>query len=536
MTPLSRLKRGVHRIERLHGFWRFAAAFGFGASSALAFAPFSLPFALIIALCGLALLLEGSLAAGKPKLSGFLTGTVFGAGFFAASTLWLANAFLVQAEAFAWMIPVVLPIFFAGMGLFYGLASLFHIVLRQKIPLSGLGKILPLVIGLGLAEWLRGHVFGGFPWNLHAQAMAFHPVALQPLAVLGPYGYGLVISLLMLLPAAALLAPERAVRAGVLFAGLSVLIAAYGSVRIAAGPDGVRSGAHVVLVQPNVAQRDKLDPEKTAAALRRNLEVTALETNRLPAQSTIYAVWPENAYPFLDRIADLPPYLARRLPPDSYLVSGSILERGGAYTNGLAVFGPAMSGSELAASYDKHRLVPFGETLPFASVFEALGIESLSPAGGGGFMPGPGPVTLNLGDAPFAPLICYEDIFPSALYPDGERPDWLVVVTNDAWFGDAAGPRQHLDIARMRAVETGLPVARAANTGISALIDASGRITAALPLYERGVISRALPEKRSETLYSSFPELFAFILLSLLVVPICLRGLQARRAASNYGG
>ena len=249
-----------------------------------------------------------------------------------------------------------------------------------------------------------------------------------------------------------------------------------------------------------MAQRDKLDPQKREENLARTLATTREATAPL-AGAPLYVVWPENTYPFLSEQPSVGRALANTLPGGATLITGSVraYPKAGSDTdfsfgNAVQVFGPVSGRSApLSAVYDKHHLVPFGEYLPLEGLFRATGLASMSPVGAGGFTPGPGPAVLGVGPAPFAPLVCYEDVFPGELYPRGARPDWLVVVTNDAWFGDGAGPAQHLAIARMRAIESALPLARSANTGISALIGPQGRVLRALPLYEPGVIVAPLP-------------------------------------------
>lgn len=526
MKRLTAVREGLLQIRSLEGWRRYAVALGFGCLAALAYAPLRFwPF-LIIAFSGLALLTDSLTDHEKGRRAAFLTGSAFGLGFFGIGYLWLANAFLVQAEAFAWMIPVILPAFFLFLGLFFGFGSLIHVAILKRYPRQGLVRILPLLIGLSVAEWLRGHILSGLPWNLTAQAMAGSTLAMQPLAVLGPYGYGLILTFLALLPAAAILSPPAAQRAALAFAVGATTILAYGGLRLALNPTVLRDDAAVVVIQPNMAQRDKLDPQKRRQGLRDNLTATAVGAAAFTGDESVYVVWPENAYPLLDRIPDLPDVLARDLPDDGYLITGSIREVERGYTNALLAFGPASKGSPLYTAYDKHKLVPFGEMLPFYEVFEALGIASLAPVGDGGFIPGDGPRTITLGNAPFAPLICYEDVFPGMLYPKGERPDWLVVVTNDAWFGDAAGPRQHLDIARMRAIENGLPVVRSANTGISAMIDPNGRLLHALPLYQQNKFNFYLPAKIVAPLYPQLRDVTLIMLLSVCAMMVLTKGPQ----------
>ncbi|MEO1041237.1 MAG: apolipoprotein N-acyltransferase [Pseudomonadota bacterium] len=526
MTSLAAARAGLLRIKSLEGWRRYLVALGFGCLAALAFAPFRLFPLLLISFTGLTLLVDALTDHPNGRRAAFMTGSAFGFGYFGISCMWLANAFLVQADAFAWMIPIVLPAFFLFLGLFFGLAGLIHVALLKRYPLHGLRRIVPLLIGLTIAEWLRGHILTGLPWNLTAQATAGSTLLMQPLAALGPYGYGFVLTLLSLLPAAAILAPGTARKAGLVFGSISLVIIAYGGARLSLSPTVLRDDAAVLVIQPNMGQRDKLDPQKRRQGLRDNLTASADGASTLTGDQSVYVIWPENAYPFLDRIPDLSSILSDILPTDGYLITGSIREVPDGYANALLVFGPASDNAPLKTAYDKHRLVPFGETLPFYEVFDALGIASLSPVGGGGFIAGDGPRTISLGNAPFAPLICYEDVFPGTLFPKGQRPDWLVVVTNDAWFGDAAGPEQHLDIARMRAIENGLPVVRSANTGISAIIDPSGRLLQALPLYQQNRFNFYLPERMETPLYTQLGIVPLILFLSICATLVLTKGAQ----------
>ncbi|MEM9837549.1 MAG: apolipoprotein N-acyltransferase [Pseudomonadota bacterium] len=534
---LSTWRERMLKLADYVGWRRYVIALTFGIVTAMAFAPLRWPIALAVGLSGLALLLEGVGRREKPRRVAFFTGTAFGAGYFAYGMLWLANAFMVQADQFAWMIPIVLPGFFAFLGLFYGLASWVYISLREKYSIRGLSTLLLFAITLSVAEWLRGHILSGLPWNLHAQALAGTTIGLQPLTVLGPYGYGFLLTLIALTPAMAFLHAQQARKVGLFTLASVATIVAFSAVRLSLHPEERRTDAQIAILQPSVSQRDKLDPSKRGENLRQILEMSTRAANKLASEdlnASIYIIWPENASPFLNQIPDLSDYLSDELPAKSWLISGSLRSVPEGYANTLFVYGPSESGANEAAVYDKHRLVPFGETLPFYQAFEALGIESLSPTGGRGFIPGTGPKTLGLGPAPFSPLICYEDVFPGTLYRRGDRPDWLTVVTNDAWFGDRAGPMQHLDIARMRAVENGLPLVRSANTGISALIDAEGRVLYDLPLYQPGVITAALPAPRPRTAYTVTGDLTFAAMLSFFGLLVVRNALQAMREKGNF--
>ena len=520
-------ERVAGSLAGLRGWRRLALATGFGGLAALAQAPYSLLPLLLVSVPGLFLLLEGARAAPRPLRSAFLVGMAYGAGAFGLGLYWIAFAFLVQADQFAWMIPVLVPGLVLFLSLYPALACLAALRLwRGRWGASPALRALTLAGTLALGEFLRGHLFTGFPWNVTSQATsAWLPLA-QASAWVGPFGLSLALLVLAVLPGVALLGGRRWPWAA-LAGGLAVL-AVPGALRMNDAP--APTATRLVVVQPSVAQRDKLDPALREANLARMMVVTEAALARVPPGVPSYAVWPENAYPLLGEVPGVEAGLGSRMPGGATLITGTLTAtpRGEGYDfgNSVLVFGPTGAGrAPISATYDKHHLVPFGEYLPGAGLFEALGLASLSPVGAGGFTPGDGPAVLPVGPAPFAPLVCYEDVFPHELYPDDARPDWLVVVTNDAWFGDGAGPSQHLAIARMRAIESGLPVVRSANTGISAVIDAQGRLLRTLPLYEAGVIEAALPGPAARTPYDRLGDAAFWVMLALVAGAPWLSGL-----------
>ena len=535
----DRAARGIGtlpaRLAALTGARRLLVALGLGALAALAQAPYGLIPLLLLSLPGLFLLLEGTRATPRPRRAAFLTGLAYGIGAFGLGLYWIAFAFLVQAEQFAWMIPILVPGLVAFLASYTGLGCLAAVVLwRSRWGASPGLRALTLAGTLSLGEFLRGHLFSGFPWNITSQATAGWLPLAQAGAWVGPYGLSLILIALALLPGVALAGGRRwpwlALVAGV------VTLAGAGAARIAVPvtpPTETSAPPRLVVVQPSVPQRDKLDPALREANLARMVDMTEAALARVPDGAASYAIWPENAYPFLADVPGIAEGLATRMPGGATLVTGSLTAtpRGETYDfgNSVLVFGPVGEGrAPLSATYDKHHLVPFGEYLPLSGLIQALGLASLSPVGAGGFTPGEGPTVLSIGPAPFAPLVCYEDVFPHELYPDDQRPDWLVVVTNDAWFGDGAGPAQHLAIAQMRAIESGLPLARSANTGISAVIDAHGRILDSLPLYTPGVIETALPPALPRTLYDRLGDALFWLLLAGVVGAPWVSGLARR--------
>ena len=419
---------------------------------------------------------------------------------------WIVDPFLVEADVFGWLAPFALVGMAGGMALFWGLAF----ALARVLWRPGWRGALVLASVWTLVEFARGHVLTGFPWALPAYAWIETPVA-QGLALVGPYGLsfltlaaGLLLGVARPLPVAAALA-------------LVALGWGFGAWRLA-GPDPVRADPVTVrLVQPNMAQEEKWLPGKEEEFLLRHLALSAAPADPMPDVT----IWSETAVSFLlDRDPALQSAAAASVGPEGHLLTGirRVEPRGEdwAWFNSLAVLGPD---GTTRAVYDKARLVPFGEYSPLTGLAARLGIPALTTLTRGGFTPGPGPRVISVaGVPPFLPLICYEAIFPEAAEAPGARPEWLVQVTNDAWFGKASGPYQHLAQARARAIEQGLPLARAANTGISAMIDPKGRIVAKLDLGAQGYLDVPLPGKLPPTVQGRVGNTYTILVIVTILV------------------
>ncbi|MBB5517546.1 apolipoprotein N-acyltransferase [Amphiplicatus metriothermophilus] len=514
------------RLARLEGWPRRGAALAAGVAAALAFAPFYALALMAAGFSALVLLLDGAAEDPRPRRAAFAAGWFFGFGYHLVGLYWLAFSFFVQAEEFAWMAPIAVAAMPAFLGLFSGTAAALAVSFRR----AGWRRILVFAAAWMILEYARGHVLTGLPWNLPGQALAGTAAGAQSAALYGVYGLSLVALVVAGAPAAFLGAPARSRGAAAKGIAVSValtgLLFAAGFARLAFPGPGDHDDAFVRIVQPNIPQREKIDPDLWGRNFRLHTELSKGE-----APGRLFILWPENAAPLLAEAPAALDILSQELPVNAALLAGSVRREEGAdgrwrYYNSLAVVAQTPVGRRAVAYYDKHHLVPFGEYLPFETLLRAVGLAQLAPYDEG-FAAGVGPRTLNAGGPSFSPLICYEAIFPGALHPKGERPEWLVAVTNDAWFGDTSGPRQHLDQARLRAIESGLPMARAANTGASALIDARGRYVARLPLYEQGVIDAPLPRALPPTPYARFGDL-PFALMLALAAAIGLAG-GARR-------
>jgi len=415
------------------------------------------------------------------------------------------------------MAPFALVLMAGGLALFWAAAF----ALAAAPARGPERRVMLLVLTLSLAEMARGYVFTGFPWAGLAQIWVETDAALL-LAWTGPHGLALA-TLAAVLPPGVALARGLGGRAlllrcvPALALGLAILAV-----------DGARvplegSGKVVRLVQPNAPQHQKWDPDWYPLFLERQIRFTAAGT------APDLVVWPESALPYwlddagpvLERIAAA----ARGTP----VLLGANRAEGPRIYNALALIG---AGGRIEATYDKHHLVPFGEYVPLGDLLEQFGISGFATRSGRGFSAGPGPVTLAIpGIGAALPLICYEAVFPRDARGTAERPRLLVQATNDAWFGTWAGPYQHLAQARMRAIEQGLPMVRVANTGVSAMIDPQGRITAALALGREGYLDVDLPPALAPTVYGRTGDLP--LLVTLLVLLAAAARIQGRNLLPN---
>ncbi len=523
MTALAERIRGLAGWRR----WALAACLGVAATGALP--PLHLIPLVFVAFTGLVWLIEAAGDAPRPVRAGFLDGWWFGVGHFLTGLYWLAHALLIDAAQFGWMVPFATFGLSSLLAVFTGVATACVAATRAR----GLTAVLLLAVAWTAAEWLRGHVLTGFPWNLIGTVWASWPAMMQPAALVGLYGLSLITVLVVALPASLGSARGGAWRrAGAASAAVLVIAGwAAGSLRLP--EQALRTDIQLRLVQPNVPQSLKWDPAQREANLRKTLALTTA-----PGLDTrVLTIWPETAVPFV--VTDfnsngpaLREALASATPPGGLLLTGAPRaerdpESRLALWNSLHALDPS---GQIVATYDKFHLVPFGEYVPFRSV---LGRFNLN-VGTVDFLPGPGLQALSLpGLPPASPLICYEAIFPGRVVAPGARPEWLLNVTNDAWFGLSSGPYQHFAAARFRAVEEGLPLIRAANNGISAIVDPYGRVTAALDLGETGILDGTLPASLAPTLYSRFGDTMAAVLGLLTLAGAFFSRRLFRSQASN---
>lgn len=498
---------------------RWIAAILLGAAGSFAFAPFYWIALFGVAFGGLLWLV----ATARDTRGAAIEGWWFGFGHFAVGLQWIAEAFKNHPDWPDWMGPPGVLLLAAGMALFPALAAMLARLLASTRgrAVASPALVPALAAAWTISEWLRGHVLSGFPWNLAASIWAGLPTMMQPLALVGPYALGLVTVLIAASPA--LVLPVFGGRRGWPWPAAALVLlglwAGYGWQRLEGHPTEFVEDVSLRLVQANIPQLQKWQPE-----LRRQhfADHLMLSQRHAPPEGTLLVIWPETAitdYRF-DRQPGRQALAASILPPGGYLVTGAPrawLADDGTVALGNSLFVLDDSG-HILAGYDKAHLVPFAETMPARDLVLALGLDRILPIGGE-FTPGPGPQTISLPGLPgFSPLICYEIIFPGAVTAD-HRPGLLLTITNDAWFGTTTGPYQHLAAARMRAVEQGLPVARVAGTGISAVIDPWGRILVEIPLGTRGSSDSRLPgETKNITTYAKFGDLLLIVILSLTII------------------
>ena len=503
----SYLLRSGQFLEGLTRWRRFGAAFLAGAVSALGFAPFHAFALFLFGIAALVILLDGANAGPRPVRSAAITGWAFGFGQFVVGMHWIFYPFLVDPIEHAWQIPFVAVLFPGGLALFSMLAAL----LASFWWKPGASRIFAFAVLYAAAEWLRGHVLTGLPWNLPAYSWGASLQVLQSASLIGAYGLSFLTVLLGASLAELFAKPPR-VRLASAMTALFFLIWFGGEARLIETPLAMVAGVNLRIVQPNIPQDEKYRRD----LVRRNWQtLVALTTKKTDRQPSII-IWPEAAPPvLLQSSPEAISQIAQMTGPSRVLITGNQRvafdsARGRVVYNSLYVFGP---GGRLLSTYDKFHLVPFGEYLPLESVLQRAGITRLVGFPGS-FAAGDGPHTYHLPGAPdVGPLICYEILFPGAVIGE-TRPGWLVNITDDSWFGPWAGPQQHLMAARVRAIEEGLPVVRAANTGISTVIDPLGRTIAALGLDKTGAIDSTLPRALARPGYAIYGDVGFLLLLA----------------------
>ncbi|MHA6264485.1 apolipoprotein N-acyltransferase [Arenibacterium sp. CAU 1754] len=495
-------------------FWplwvRMALAAGLGAAAAAGLQPIGLWSATVVALMVVPLLLG---AAGSSRQAA-LTGWALGVGYFAHGLAWIIEPFQVDAARHGWMAPFALIILSSGLALFWA-AAFWGARVLGRTPKS---RILALVATLSLAELARAYVLTGFPWNGLSQVWIDTDAALL-LALVGPHGLTMLM-LLACLPIGLVMVPST--RPAATVAAILPALALMGAVAGLGAParNPVMTGSVVRLVQPNAPQHQKWDSEYIAMFFDRLVSFTSdgPRPDLVVWPETALTNWLHNSGPALEVISEA--------------AGGAEVALGILRWDDIGRYNTMIrldARGRLAGTYDKHHLVPFGEYIPVSNLASAFGLSGLAAQLGEGYSAGPGPEVMDFGAIGRAvPLICYEAVFPQDVGGTPERATFLLQITNDAWFGRNSGPYQHLAQARMRAIEQGLPMVRAANTGVSAMIDPWGRITHAVPLGEAGYVDAPLPAPLAATIYARTGDWPAFAAILALIL-----GLWGYKAVKN---
>lgn len=523
------------KISHLSGWRAYGLAWLIGAFSALSQSPFDLGWLCFFTFPLLVWLLDGIIAPTAKKQSAnalkkaALIGWCFGFGYFVAGLWWLGSALLVEADQFAWAIPLAVLGLPAFLAFFYAFATAFAHLFWS----AGYARILALGLGFGLAEWARSILLTGFPWNMIGYAAMPVPILMQSVNLVGMIGMSALAVVVFASPA--LLSGGRFARTGILVAILLVLFqVSFGWWQISSQTAALDEGQHsltVRIIQPSIRQDLKWDQFE-----RRHIFDTYIKmTEAAPKNGAGLAdlvIWPETSVPYLlNKNPEVLERIGQALRPGQTLFAGAVREESAVregrngnsgevqYFNSITVINDK---GQITDSYDKVHLVPFGEYLPFADLLRSWGLQEIVEMPGG-FTAGEYrhslPVTPISGGKNISvlPLICYEAIFPDELSYSGEQASLMVNVTNDAWYGNTPGPYQHLRQAQLRAVEQGLPMIRGANNGISAVIDSYGRIDSELKLDEIGILDAVVPPKRSLLLGRAASYVETSLILILLL-------------------
>lgn len=522
------------------GWKRYGIAFLSGLLLLIALPPFDFFAVGFLSFPVLLLLLEG--AAGSAGTRGLLrhyqaalTGWFFGFGYFLGGLWWVGRALFAEGREFLWALPLAVLGLPAALACFFALGA----IIARMFWGRGIGAAASLALGVGISEWLRGILFTGFPWNGIGMTAMPVPALMQPVGVFGIVGVNALAVFMFALPGAAALSNRRWL--GPAFALLLLGANAIYGLHALSGGNKSNTGAEgkvVRIVQPSIAQSEKWDEGERDRIFKTYLDLTAQpakEDEKRPA----LVVWPETSIPFI--LSDKPEALAalgETLQDGQWLLAGAVRQEGIRQNGEVVRYYNAMllvnDKGEIVDAADKAHLVPFGEYLPLDGLLRLMGLSEIVTTPGG-FSAGPRLRHLNVPDlGRLLPMICYEIIFPGSASSVSPRADVIVNITNDAWYGRTPGPWQHFRLAQLQAVESGLPVIRAANNGISGMIDGHGRVLAALDLDAVGVVDADFIKSRKSSVYFELGNVMALaVFAALLAISGLTNWIQRSRMNSS---
>ena len=478
---------------------KFLQAFLFGAISALAFAPIYLFICLVISVLGFFYLLEKCQNA---KESTFV-GISYGFGYFLTGIYWISISLLVDAAQFAWLIPFCLTLIPLVLALYFALLSFFYHKINHKFSIKSKAlKIFIFAILWILFEVLRSILFSGFPWNLIGYSLMFSDYAVQSASIFGIYGLSFLTILNCLSPTLFYKTSIHDKIFGTLFLLIFAANYAFGLYRIQNTKLNIQHNVILRMVQGNIKQDLKWSQSEKYNNILSHINLTREKSN-----SKITAIiWPETAVPYaITNNSEIVDFLKHNIPQEAILITGAIRISEDT-KNKIEAWNDifVLDKNGVLSNYDKQHLVPFGEYIPLAKFFPFI---AKITNGEIGFSAGTETKTIHTKEFSFNPLICYEAIFSNNIINNNERPDLLINITNDAWFGNSSGPYQHFDMVRMRAIEYGMSLARVANSGITAYVDPFGRVVKKIDLNETNFIDVELIDKIDETFFSRMHHL-----------------------------
>ena len=429
-------------------------------------------------------------------LSFIFFGNIFLFGYFLLGLLWISSAFDYK-EGFAELKLISI----LGLPFLLCLITSPGWILTAFLWGKGLRGCFALSAGIITGEFLRSHLLSGFPWNLFGHSIGFNDFSMQIGSIFGFHLSGFFVILFALAPV--LFLKKNTFIWGITFSLILPIFMLYGYLRL---PSEIRYlDKDFLIIQSKISQDKKLNSNEIENIAKKFLELSKTD-NKVDL-----VIWPENAIPiFLSENENIRRMLMLGIENSKNLLVGDLIIK-----NETDIYNSAVLISEdgrITATYDKVHLVPFGEYLPLREYLAKFNfLKILTNEQGLSKGKSYDPIDTPLGKARI--LICYEIIFSNEIMRAKSRPNFIVNLSNDAWFDDNSGPYQHFSNAKFRSVENGLPVIRSSNKGISAIIDPYGRVIKKLPLNEEGSIYSRLPVEISETIYSRYEN---FILLALL--------------------